>query len=620
MRILLPTLHVRRSAQAIPLAAGNLKANLAEKFHATTDLIDLFPEQSLEQMLATLLARKPQLIAFPLYLWNRKQVLQLCRRLRQQQPELLLLAGGPEASADAAAVIAEGGLDGVICGEGEIAFRQLIEQLAKQRPGTNLPGFQPAAASTATGPTTAACPDLATLPSPWLTETLPLQPGCGVLWEVARGCRFNCAFCFDAKGQQGVRPLPQERLQAELQLFARNGVSQVWILDSTFNAPPERGKQLLRLLLEQAPQIHYHLEAKADFLDQETAELLSRLSCSVQIGLQSAQPEVLKPLHRSLDPTQMTRALQLLSDYGITYGLDLIYGLPNDTHHGFRNSLDFALRQQPNQVDIFPLAVLPGTELHRQLNAFGISADPHPPYLIRQNRNYPAEEMQRSEQLATATDIFYNRGRAVGFFQQIGNALSLRPVELLESFSDWLESRKDLSNAQKSSAESWQPQAILPLQQQFIAELFRQHKKDRLLPLAEDLLNYHFCCAELLLAEECVPAAEPVSIKQLEKGYWQLNPALRLQKFNYDLAELEEFGWDELNRLAKRLRPAPAYSIFLQQQGEPLIETLADDFALLLLRADGRKTGKELSKGLSRKEAQELLLFAVGQGLLLPAT
>lgn len=620
MRILLPTLHVRRSAQAVPLAAGNLKANLPEKFRSTTELLDLFPEQSLEQMQAAILAKHPKLIAFPLYLWNRQQVLRLCRQLRQKKPELLLLAGGPEASADAAAVIAEGELDGAICGEGESAFRQLLEQLENQQTDANIPGYQSAARRPQTEPVAASCPDLGALTSPWLSGTLPLKPGCGVLWEVARGCRFNCAFCFDAKGQEGVRPFPLERLHAELHLFATKEVGQIWILDSTFNAPPERGKQLLRLLLEQAPQIHYHLEAKADFLDQETAILLSQLSCSVQIGLQSAQPEVLKPLHRSLSPTKMTRALQLLSEYGITFGLDLIYGLPNDNHQGFCDSLDFALQQRPNQVDIFPLAVLPGTELHRQQEKFGICADPQPPYLIRQNRSYSKAEMQCSEQLATATDIFYNRGRAVGFFAQLCHALKLRPVELLESFNAWLMGKKDLSETQKSSAECWQPKTILPLQQQFIAELFRQHKANRLLPLVEDLINYHFCCAELLLAEECMPVTKSPSFKQAEKQRWQLNPALRIQAFNYELAELEEFGWDELSRLAKRLQPAPGYAIFLRQQGEPLIESLDDEFARLLLGANGRKTGKELAKGLHRQQAEELLLFAVNQGLLLPAT
>lgn len=619
MRILLPTLHVRRSAQAIPLAAGNIKACLPQNRQQTTALLDLFPEQSPQQMQTAILRKKPQLLAFPLYLWNRTQVLHLCRTLRQQHPDLYIIAGGPEASADAAAVIEEGHLDGVICGEGELAFAQLIEQLTSNQPKTSIPGFLAAGAENQRV-VQAVCPDLSELPSPWLTGTLPLQPGAGVLWEVARGCRFNCAFCYDAKGQQGVRPLPQERLQQELQLFAANKVAQIWILDSTFNAPRERGKRLLQMLIEQAPHIHFHLEAKADFLDEETAALLGQISCSVQIGLQSADPDVLTPLHRALKPEQMSRALQQLSNEGVTFGLDLIYGLPGDNHLGFCTSINYALRQQPNQIDVFPLAVLPGTELYQRQNEFGISADPHPPYLIQNNKSYPPVDLEKSERLAIAADIFYNRGRAVGFFLQLCEALSLAPAELLEKFSDWLQARPELSTAQKSSAEEWQPAAILVLQQNFIAELLQSAGQKKLQPLAEDLVNYHFCCAEVLLAQDCEPMAKLPAEKQLLQQKWQLATRVRIQKFNYDLEELEEIGGEKMAWQVKQLSQTPSYGIFLQQAGQPIIESVQDDFARILLAADGQTPTKELLRGGEPQTAVELLQFAVAQGLLQPTT
>ncbi len=620
MRILLPTLHVRRSAQAVPLAAGNLKACLSPKLQKQTELIDLFPEQSLDEQLQLLLGYQPELIAFPLYLWNRHQVLQLCRQLRAQQPELVLIVGGPEASADARSVIDEGQLDGVICGEGELAFSQLVSSLNNHTPQSNIPGLITAGSDANRALSSASCPDLTQLASPWLTAVLPLQEGCGVLWEVARGCTFNCAFCYDAKGSQGVKPLPLARLQAELQLFVEKKVSQVWILDSTFNAPPQRGKQLLQLLIEMAPEIHFHLEAKADFLDAETAGLLSQLSCSVQIGLQSAEPEVLKPLHRAIKPAAMAQALKLLSDAGVTYGLDLIYGLPGDNHQGFCNSLNFALQQQPNQVDIFPLAVLPGTELHQRQDEIGLVADPQPPYLVQQTASFPAHELEQSRQLAVATDIFYNRGRAIGFFLQLCTALSMQPAEMLTTFDHWLQRHPELGMAEKTTAESWQPAAILPLQQAFVANILEEKKRAQLLPLVEDLIHYHFCCAELLLAEDCHPASETASTKHLLLQRWRLNPAVRIQRFNYDLEELEEVGGEKLSWLVKQLRKEVSFGIFLRQQGQPLVESLDPEFARILLKADGHQTAKKLLKEADLQSGTELLQFAVSQGLLLPVT
>ncbi|OEU71040.1 MAG: hypothetical protein BA864_09870 [Desulfuromonadales bacterium C00003093] len=616
LSVLIPTLHVRRSAQAVALAAGNLKACLSPQLRRQTELLDLFPQQSPAEMLEMLLACTPQLIAFPLYLWNRSQILQLCRELRKARPHLLLIVGGPEASADAENVLLEGELDGVICGEGEESFGQLLQALAAGRAPVAIPGFLPADAETARPVKAVVCRDLSSLPSPWLEGILPLTEGCGVLWEVARGCRFNCAFCYDAKGHQGVRPFPPERLSAELELFVAKGVAQIWILDSTFNAPPERGKQLLRLLIEKAPQIHYHLEAKADFLDAETAELLAQLSCSVQIGLQSADPQILKPLHRALKPGQMEQALKQLSMAGVTYGLDLIYGLPDDNHAGFCRSLDFALQQQPNQVDIFPLAVLPGTELYQRQLEFGLKADPRPPYLIIENRSYPSEQLAASRKLAAATDIFYNRGRAVGFFLQVCAALKRTPAALLADFAAWLEGA-----AEKTlTAEHRQAIDILPLQQKFVAEQLQKNGQNKLLRITEDLINYHFACAEMLLAGECLPAQKLPPQRQYARQRWRLNPDVRVMKFTYDVEELGEWGGQPLAKLAKQLTAEPAYTIFYRRQGEFVVESLQDDFAELLPAAAGKKTGEQLLRGLNPEDGAEILEFAINEGLLIPTS
>ncbi len=618
MQILIATLHVRASEQAVPLAAGCLKACLPQQLQKQTRLIDLFPETDIDSMCSQLLAFEPTMIAFPLYVWNRKQILLISKRLRQQKPNLILIAGGPEASADSFNILKEGSLDGVIRGEGEASFAELIMKLNTGAATDGIAGFLPASPEQTKMPTAAVCPDLSTLASPWLTGQLPLEKNCGVLWEVARGCQFNCAFCYDAKGHQGVRPLPLERLKNELRLFTQQQVSQVWVLDSTFNAPPGRGKQLLQMLLEQAPQIHYHIEAKADFLDADTINLLSQLNCSVQIGLQSATPQVLKPLHRSFSAQQMEPRLRQMSLAGITFGLDLIYGLPGDNHAGFEKSLDFALQQQPNQVDIFPLAVLPGTELFDQQQKFGIQSDPHPPYLLQANATYSEQEMGKSGLLAAAAEIFYNRGRAVGFFLSLCNALKLSPSRFLCQFREWLSEHKHIDQQKILDAESWQPVDILPLQQQYVAYQLTKNNHPELKNIAQDLINYHYLCAEALLADDCLPDGNMPASNKRKRLLWKLNPAVKIQPFHFPLEDLELFGGETLAKANKKMALEPEVAIFLRQQGEVIIEALDDDFAHILDRAKTEKGLQELTEDIDPPLAEELLDFAINQGILLP--
>ena len=64
MRIVLPTLHVRSSAQSVALAAGCLKAALPESLQSQTRLLDHFPVQSDDEIIQAVLSENPDLVGF----------------------------------------------------------------------------------------------------------------------------------------------------------------------------------------------------------------------------------------------------------------------------------------------------------------------------------------------------------------------------------------------------------------------------------------------------------------------------------------------------------------------------------------------------------------------------
>jgi len=614
MRIVFATLHVRSSAQAVPLAAACLAAALPDELRRQSLRLDFFPDQDEEQLLTEILAGRPDLVALPLYLWNRRRALRLAQRLRQKNPGLYLVAGGPEATADPQGVLIEGELDAVIRGEGESAVQGT--------PPADLPGLVfRTAAGTSAGPERPAVASLDELPSPWLSGTLAPASGGGVLWEITRGCPFACDYCYDARGDRGVRHLSSARLEAELDLFVRSGVAQVWVLDSTFNFPPERGHALLRLLARKAPHLHFHLEAKADFLDRQTARLLSRLSCSVQIGLQSAHPEVLRPLHRSLDPSLFSRQVRLLAAEGVTFGLDLIYGLPGDDYEGFCRSLEFALELAPNHLDIFPLAVLPGTPLHRQSGALGIEADASPPYQLRRSPSWSVAELSRSRRLAAAVDLFYNLGRAVGFFTPLLQVSGMSAVAFLEAFGDWAVGEAGVAPERFTTLDGWRPEEVFRLQEGFASLLLQRQGRPALGPAALDLLRYHFHYAETLLGAETVPAP-PEALAGIDPWTtpWRLTPTLRLVRFAYEILDLLEMGEPDLERFVTLFRPVGSVALFLRRDNEVICESLEEDFLKLLEGSDGTRTPREIFAGsLARGQGVEIVEFAVAEGLLLPA-
>jgi hypothetical protein len=234
-----------------------------------------------------------------------------------------------------------------------------------------------------------------------------------------------------------------ERVKAELRLFEARGVSQVFVLDPTFNFDTRQAKAILRLIAAQAPGIHFSFEIRSEFIDPELARLFAAINWSLQIGLQSADDAVLRKINRSIDRVDFEAKVLLLHQAGATYGFDLIYGLPGDTLEGFQASLDFALSLAPNHLDIFPLSVLPGTRLHDTAPDFGLQHLKEVPYTVLASPGFSEADMAAAGRTARACDRMYNQGKAVPWFAMLLEALALAPSELFARFADYLDTHAD---------------------------------------------------------------------------------------------------------------------------------------------------------------------------------
>ncbi len=618
MTIVFCTLHVRRSAQAVSLAAGCLAAALPADIATKSTLLDFFPEQDDQEILSAVLTENPDMVAFPVYVWNRGRVLELARKLRLEQPDILLVAGGPEVTGNPQRLMQDNVWTALIHGEGEAAFAGLVSALLNKSANRALPGVTLMTPSGPLAGQKASPCDMSTMPSPWLTGLLQPNASGGVLWEVARGCAFSCDYCFDSRGHAGVRALDHNRLEKELALFRERSVSQVWVLDSTFNYPPERGVSLLKMLLRLAPEIHYHLEAKIDFVDRHTASLLGQLHCSVQVGLQSVSESVLRAIHRPIDIDCLAAKVHLLEAEGVTYGFDLIYGLPEDDYAGFCASIDAALGFAPNHVHIFPLAVLPGTRLAQQRERYAIQAQMEPPYELVSSNDWSVEDMARSRRLAAAVDIFYNTGRAVAFFPAILQALKTQPSELLIDFYHWAIRQPGIGEEHFLDSASWSADDVYRMLQNYLCRRLKESGQEHLSSLFLDLLCYHFHYAETLLGEELSPLSDGQLLKaDLWEIPWQRTSKYRLVPFAYEILDFMEMEGVQFEELANLFRPVGSVALFMRRDNEVICESLGEDLLRLLQQSNGTLTPREIFAGsLSRTTGMELVEFAVSEGLL----
>jgi hypothetical protein len=609
MLINLVSVHPSPSPQSIPLANAFLKA-FAAKRDVSICLLDFFLGQDAATCAAKIAEQCPVAAGFSMYVWNRDFVGEIACALRRINPAIKLFCGGPEVTAAPETLISGGVFDFIIIGEGEVPFSSFCRDLAAGIDYSTIPGL--IVPGSAIYPPPSPVANLDTIPSPYLTGIIDTNANPGILWQLSRGCSFTCDFCFDSRGLHGVRHFSQERLEAELRHFAATDVAQIFVLDSTFNLDPLRAKTLLKMIKKIAPDIHFHFEVRSEFIDREMAKLFAQLTCSLQIGLQSADSDVLKLVGRSFHKADFTKKIGLLNESGATFGFDLIYGLPGDSLNGFHHTLDYALSLYPNHLDIFPLAVLPGTRLASRAKSLNMQWDSSPPYLVETTEHFSSADMAAAAGLASACDIFYTRGKAVAWFNAVVAALGLKPSAFLQKFNAWLTEQHGCDTKESDLTD----REIINLQQLFLRYIFGGKKTGRYLPLVLDLVNYHQQYAEVLLA----PAPLNGVSSRTENTTCNTRPKLastaRIVHFSYDIEELLECGEPQIIRMYEHFSQSGSQAVIYRNNGTICTESLAIPYILMLENICADACNSLSGTGLSSKEADEFLFFALQEGIL----
>ena len=610
--LILVSIHIKDSPQAVPLAAASLKAQLDFvpfiRQRLDVSFRDYTVDHSADFIAEDLCKNIPDMIGFSTYLWNRRLVLDACRIIKGKFPNVKIFAGGAEATALSLMLLESAPFDFVIKGEGEIVLMEVMNRLMKGSSIENTPGVFVKGVKVIPENDQQPVMDLDSLPSPYLTGTLDPSRYSGLLWELSRGCPFKCDFCFESRGVTGVRKISLERIRKELELFEEKKVTQVFVLDPTFNCDTKRAKKILRLILKTAPLIHFTFEIRAEFIDREIASLFSRMNCSLQIGLQSASSDVLAHVNRTINTVQFAEKISSLNSAGVIFGLDLIYGLPGDAPEGFKKSLNYALRLQPNHLDIFPLAVLPGTALYGQSESFSLNYLKDAPYILISSPGFSESGMAQAEGLKNACEIFYNQGGAAGWMFMALETLDMDPADFLSDFAEHLSSCKQ--SLQLTREE------ITMMQTSFVRDQFMRHNKKNLFPVMEDMIAIHGALNRSLYAG---PQVTPVNVMFNDETVFGLSPGTILLSLKYDFDELMTVGKLTFEEFIDSYHPKKTYLVVYNCGGAVKTQMINRELNRLLDSFTGVETLRQVCarKNIkARKELDKFLDFAVKEQII----
>ncbi|MCS7158946.1 MAG: radical SAM protein [Gemmatales bacterium] len=348
-----------------------------------------------------ILARRPWMVGFTCYLWNVERSLWLAEQLKHRLPELRILVGGPEITLDNAWVLAHAAVDYAVVGEGEATFVELLRSLAQHEElPASVPGLidlrQRDRWSTSSFLPRTPLPSLDLVASPYLEGILDAAEEKTLLLETLRGCVFKCKFCYYPKNYDKLYFLSSEKLRSILQYARQAGVREIVLLDPTLNQRRDL-IELLRLLAEMNPEGQWTCfgELRAEGINEELAQWLRRANFTeVEVGLQSIEPRAMRLMDRKNHLGAFERGVTALRRAGIRVKVDLIIGLPGDTPESVRASMDYLRRSGLyDDVQVFHLMVLPGTDFRREAQQLGLRYQARPPYYVTQTPDLTLADM-----------------------------------------------------------------------------------------------------------------------------------------------------------------------------------------------------------------------------------
>jgi magnesium-protoporphyrin IX monomethyl ester (oxidative) cyclase len=328
-------------------------------------LVDLqvLTHRDLERELA---AFRPDAVGFGLnYLANVPEVLDLSRAVKARLPGCFVFAGGHSVSfiADHVLAQAEGGLDAIVRGEGELITPLLLDTCR----GSGVHDLPGVVTRQGRGPAPLKLGSIDDVPPARdLTRKRrryfigELDPCASI--EFTRGCPWDCSFCsaWTFYGRSYRRAAP-EAAAAELESIRE---PNVFIVDDVAFIRPEHGEAIAAELERRRIRKRYYLETRADVLLRHGDVFARWQKLGLQymfLGIEALDGRGLELFRKRVTVDQNLEALEAARKLGLTVAINLIVD-PGWSREQFALVREFAL-SVPEIVHLTVMTPYPGTEI-----------------------------------------------------------------------------------------------------------------------------------------------------------------------------------------------------------------------------------------------------------------
>ncbi|WP_404461785.1 B12-binding domain-containing radical SAM protein [Sutcliffiella horikoshii] len=485
------------------LAIRYLKAYAEPEFNV--DLVEYTIKDPVMNIVSDLIQKKPDVIGFSCYIWNIEETIKVMSMLKKINPELILVLGGPEVTYDVSEWLDRlTDVDFIVLGEGEITFKQLLQELQGEQNFESISGL-----AYRDGENKKISPqrnkvDLKELPSPYRFDEDLAQLGKRVTYfETSRGCPFSCQFCLSSI-EVGVRYFDREKVKEDIRFLMNNGAKTIKFVDRTFNISRSYAMEMFRFLIdEHLPGTVFQFEITADIMRPEVIEFLNQEAPAglfrFEIGVQSTNDSTNELVMRKQNFAKLSRTVTMVKEGGkIDQHLDLIAGLPEEDYYSFKKTFNDVFALRPEELQLGFLKMLRGTGLRIRSNDHAYIYMDHAPYEILGNNILSFDDIIRIKQVEDVLEKFWNDHRMDATVEHLVTHVFETPFDFFQDFGAYWDQQgwsrighqlEDLYKRLYSFLQEDKPQAVSVMESMMKYDYLRHQKFKPRKPWWQDRLE-----------------------------------------------------------------------------------------------------------------------------------
>lgn len=388
---------------------------VGSKDHHDVDFKEYTIKDDLNHIKDDLLSMNLDIIAFSCYIWNIDYIQKLCSMIKDENKDLIIIIGGPEVTYEPEYFIDSFDIDYVMSGEGELTFKQLLDQIEMNQDihvcGVSYKGHITHEVAQVS------IKYLESLDSPYdLPQDKDSISKRILYFETSRGCPFQCQYCLSSL-EKGLRFFSKDYLKKQLDIIISSDAKVIKLLDRSFNASVDHALFILSYIFEHYKKgQQFQFEINADVFQQPIIDYIKEYApkglLRFEIGIQSTYEPTNEAVKRIQNFERLSEVVKELMEIGkCDLHLDLIAGLPYETYERFQKSFDDVFAFRAKELQLGFLKMLRGTSLRNNAKDHGYHYDENPPYEMIDNDYISQKDIENIHLAEDMLEKYWNSGR-----------------------------------------------------------------------------------------------------------------------------------------------------------------------------------------------------------------